>query len=390
VTPGRAGDSYVGCPATAREIRRPVVPALPLPLVNPFHSFWVCLAVSLLASCVRGERTSGTADSTVRITFQHQPLWGDPRPFERLLDEYRLENPGVELVTELIPNSSDVAHQYFLTALEGGADNFDLFVADVVWVPEFARAGWIADLSEEILPEAVRSEFLSGAAEVVILGGKTYAIPWFVDVGLLYYRKDLVPRPPTSYSELREFARQAMATRRGLHGYVWQGRQYEGLVCNVYEAIWGHGGRTVEGDRVPVDSPEAREGLAYLRSLLVDGISPPSVTSSAEEESRAMFQRGDAVFMRNWPYAWSEAQAEGSAIRGKVGYAPLPTASGEPGHGTLGGWQLAVNAKASPARRTAAIRLARHLTSIEANIVMALSYARNPPRRALYSDGRLL
>ena len=103
-----------------------------------------------------------------------------------------------------------------------------------------------------------------------------------------------------------------------------------------------------------------------------------------------MFQEGRAVFMRNWPYAWSEAQRPDSPIRGKVGIAPLPTASGEPGWGTLGGWQLAVNAHVSGPRRRAAERLIAHLTSPEANLVLALHYARNPPRRAVYEDPRLV
>jgi multiple sugar transport system substrate-binding protein len=93
--------------------------------------------------------------------------------------------------------------------------------------------------------------------------------------------------------------------------------------------------------------------------------------------------------MRNWPYAWAEAQREGSPIRGKVGLAPLPTLAGEPGHGTLGGYQLAVNAHAPPRNRELAAELLLHLTSPEANLVMALDHGRSPPRRAAYGDARL-
>jgi multiple sugar transport system substrate-binding protein len=176
-----------------------------------------------------------------------------------------------------------------------------------------------------------------------------------------------------------------------LHGYVWQGRQYEGLNCNVYEVLWGHGGEALSPDgRVLLDSGPTREALGYLRGLLASGVSPPSVTSMGEEEARRMFQEGRAVFMRNWPYAWSEAQKPDSPIRGKVGMTALPTKSGEPGSGTLGGWQLAVNAHVSEARRRAAARLIAHLTSPEANLVLALQYARNPPRRAVYEDPKLV
>jgi multiple sugar transport system substrate-binding protein len=346
----------------------------------------VALAVS---GCRRSEAPREGAGRT-RLVFKYQPLWGPPEPFRELLARFEREHPGVELVTEALPNASDLAHQFFLTALEGGADDFDVLVADVVWVPEFARAGWIADLSEHFPPERLRADFFPGPVEAVVVGGRTYAVPWYLDVGVLYYRTDLVPRAPRTYEELRRFAREAMARAPGVQGYVWQGRQYEGLSCNVYEALWGHGGEALgEGGRVLLDSGPGREALEYLRGLVESGVSPPTVTGFSEEESRRVFQEGRAVFMRNWPYAWSEAQKPDSPIRGKVGIAPLPTESGEPGWGTLGGWQLAVNAHVSPERRRLAAELIAHLTSPEANVVLAVHYARNPPRPAVYEDARL-
>ncbi|NTX58896.1 ABC transporter substrate-binding protein, partial [Myxococcus sp. CA039A] len=233
-------------------------------------------------------------------------------------------------------------------------------------------------------------EFLPGPVEAVVVEGRTYAVPWYLDVGVLYYRTDLVPRAPRTYAELERFALDAKAKVPGIQGFVWQGRQYEGLSCNVFEALWGHGGDAMgEHGRVLLETEAAREALAYLRGLLVSGVSPETVMGFGEEEARRIFQEGRAVFMRNWPYAWSEAQKEGSPIRGKVGMAPLPTVSGEPGFGTLGGYQLAVNAHVSPERRKLAAKLIAHLTSPEANLVLAVHYARNPPRASVYDDARL-
>lgn len=354
--------------------------------------FVLALVLAMLAAsgCRRQDAAREGPRGRTRIVFKHQPLWGDPGPFRELLEDFRRAHPDVELITELIPNASDLAHQFFLTSLEAGADEYDVLVADVVWVPEFARAGWIADLSSTFPPERLREDFLAGPVEASVLEGRTYAVPWYVDVGVLYYRTDLVPRAPRTYAELQRFAREAMARAPGVNGYVWQGRQYEGLNCNVYEAIWGHGGQAMEDGRVLLDTQASREALAYLRGLLASGLSPPSVTAMAEEEARRMFQEGRAVFMRNWPYAWKESQRPDSPIRGKVGLAALPTVSGEPGWGTLGGWHLAVNARVSEQRRRAAERLIAHLTSPEANVVLALHYARNPPRRAVYEDPRLV
>lgn len=323
-----------------------------------------------------------------RVVFKYQPMWGDPAPFRERIRAFEREN-GVEIALEPLPNASSITRQYLVTALGGKTRDIDVFVADVVWIPEFARAGWIRDLSQDFPPEALRRDFVRGATEAVVVDGATFAVPWYIDVGILYFREDLVPRAPRTYDELARFARDARRARPELQGYVWQGRQYEGLVCNAFEAIWGHGGDTMKDGRVAIDTPEARRALGMLRAFIDDGTSPRSVTSAAEEESRRIFERGHAVFMRNWPYAWSELQKEGSNVRGKVGTAPLPTEDGSPGAGALGGWQLAISAYAAPENVEVATKLVAALTSLEANVDMAVAYARNPARAAAYDDPRL-
>lgn len=318
--------------------------------------------------------------------LKHQPLWGDPAPFHALLDEFRRENPDLSLRSETLPNGSDIAREMFVTALEGGSSDFDVFPIDVVWAPEFARAGWLADLSGAFPPERLREQFLPGPVAAVTAGGRTYAVPWFVDVGLLYYRTDLVSRAPRTYAELEEFARAAMRRDPSLSGWLWQGRQYEGLSCAVFEVVWGFGGELLSGGGITLDTPAARDALALLRRAIDSGLSPRAVISSAEEETRRAFQDGRAVFLRNWPYVWAEAQSPGSPVRGKIGWAPLPSASGAPGPGALGGWQLAVNARSPPERRRGAEKLVAFLTSARAQRLLALRYSRIPSRREVYDD----
>jgi multiple sugar transport system substrate-binding protein len=345
------------------------------------------LLLCLSAACSRREPEQD--GGRVRVVLKHQPLWGDPGPFHSFLERFSRENPDVAVTTETLPNASDVAREMFLTALEGGANDFDVFAIDVVWAPEFARAGWLADLSAAFPAAKLREEFLPHAVEAVTLEGRVYAVPWFLDVGLLYYRTDLVPRAPKTYAELRDFARAAMQRDARVAGFLWQGRQYEGLNCNVFEAVWGHGGELLRDGRIALDTGEAKAALGWLRETIESGLSPRSVISSGEEETRRAFQDGRALFLRNWPYVWAEVQQPGSAVRGKVGFAPLPSATGEPGPGTLGGWQLAVNARSPAARRRAAERLVAFLTSHEAALELALHYSRIPARRLAYEDPRL-
>src|SRR5205814_9096293 len=132
-------------------------------------------------------------------------------PYSACLNRDRCATFYGRLITESLPNASDVAREMFLTALEGAADDFDVFAIDVVWAPEFARAGWLADLSASFPPARLRAEFLPHAVEAVTLDGRVYAVPWFLDVGLLFYRADLVRRAPKTYNALRQVARPATA-----------------------------------------------------------------------------------------------------------------------------------------------------------------------------------
>jgi multiple sugar transport system substrate-binding protein len=344
--------------------------------------------VALALACRPAERTGARGETS--LVLRYQPLGADPAPLRELVAAFERANPGVRVELQVIPNASDLAHQLLVTALGARSRDLDAFVLDVIWVAEFARAGWLADLSEVLPPGRVRAEFLAGPAEAAVRDGRTRAAPWFVDVGLLYYRKDLVPEPPRTYAALEAAARAVRARDAGVAGHVWQGRQYEGLSCNFFEVVWGHGGEPFAGDRLALDTPEARAALAWLRGIVERGVSPPSVPVAAEEDARRLFQEGRAAFMRNWPYAWPLLQEEGSPVRGKVGVAPLPTQDGSPGPGALGGWLLGVSAHAPPARRAAAARLVAHLTSPEASRVLALAYGRNPARRATYEDPQVL
>src|SRR5256886_14281557 len=147
-----------------------------------------CSLLLVAASSCSRSGGEAPAPGAVPLVLRPQPLWGDPAPFHAFLDRFRRENPDVEVRAETLPNGSDIAREMFVAALEGGADDFDVFAIDVIWAPEFARAGWLADLSEAFPPSRLREEFLPAAVEAVTLNGRTFAMPWFIDAGLLYYR----------------------------------------------------------------------------------------------------------------------------------------------------------------------------------------------------------
>jgi multiple sugar transport system substrate-binding protein len=175
--------------------------------------------------------------------------------------------------------------------------------------------------------------------------------------------------------------------RPRLAGFVFPGRQSEGLVCAALETIRAFGGEVFDArGRVALDTPEAVRGAEFLRGLVASGMSPPLVTSADEETARRLFQAGDALFMRNWPYCGPLLESPGSPVRGAVAFGPLPAGPGGPGGGTLGGWQLAVNRLTPAWKRDAAWALVEWLSSPEVERRVLRAYGLLPPRPALYRD----
>lgn len=347
----------------------------------------------LLAGILLGTSacTEKSPDGNITLVFKHSKLFGDPAAFERLLARFERENPGIKVKDETLPSSSDEQHQFYAINLQAQSSNFDVMALDVIWVAEFARAGWLRDITP-LLPAAQRKDFFPGPIAAVTHGGRIYAVPWFIDAGLLYYRKDLLAKyglaPPRTWDELVHDARTVMAREPGLYGFVWQGKQYEGLVCNALEYLWSNGGGVIRDGRVILDSPANRQALGFMRDLIARyRVSPPFVTTLTEEPAREIFGQGKAVFLRNWPYAWRLFEAPGSAVRGKVGAMVLPHFAGGASAATLGGWQLGINRYTRHAAQ--AEQLLRFLGSASAQKDVALAYGFSPPRRSLYHDPEL-
>ena len=142
--------------------------------------------------------------------------------------------------------------------------------------------------------------------------------PWFADASLLFYRKDLLEKygeqAPQTWAQLTATAQKIQDAERKagndkFWGYVWQGRAYEGLTCNALEWVASYnGGSIVEPDgKISINNPQAVKALAQAKPW-VNTITPPGVLNYTEEESRGVFQAGNALFMRNWPYAWGLSQ----------------------------------------------------------------------------------
>ena len=349
---------------------------------------WLLVALALAAGCAERPRSAEPA----AIVFKHAKILGPLDPIPGLLREFERRNPGVRVRSEALTWTSDEQHQFYVINLDGASPTFDVLMLDVIWVPEFAQAGWLLDLSPWVTRGELAPHFPAAAAASV-WNGRVWGLPWNMNVGVLYYRADLLAKyhlaPPRTWEELVEQAQRIRAGERDpkLDGVLWQGKQYEGLVVNVLEHFWASGTALLdEHDRVLPEPERAAAALGFMRGLLESGVSPAWVTAGDEELTRRPFGDGRAVFLRSWPYAMDLFEAAGSPVRGRVGIAPLPGhVAGAAGVGATGGFHLAVNRRTRHAE--AAVALVRFLAGAEGQrAITAAGVALYPTRVDLYRD----
>ncbi len=294
------------------------------------------------------------------------------------------------------PNSATERLALYQQILAANSADIDVFQIDVIW-PGILASHFI-DLAEHIDQETIDQHF-EAIVENNTVDDALVAMPWFTDAGLLYYRTDLLQKygkePPTTWQELTETAREIQEGERAegndrMLGFVFQAKAYEGLTCDALEWIDSFGGGTIVDDEgaITINNENAAEALELAASWIGD-IAPEGVLNYAEEESRGVFQSGNAVFMRNWPYAWALGNAPDSPIAGKIGVDQLPKGGEDGKHtGVLGGWQLAVSKYSQNAEL--AVDLVRHLTSPEEQKRRAIKGSYNPTIAALYQDEEIL
>lgn len=261
-----------------------------------------------------------------------------------------------------LSDDADRQRSQLVAALQSRTGGYDVVNLDVTWTAEFADGGLIQPLRGSRFADALRDDVRPAAAETVRRHGEVWAMPWNTDVGLLYYRKDLLPAAeygtPHSWDDLaaatarfaRSPARGSAAGRLVRAGLLTQLGEYEGLTVNTLEAVWRGGGDVVGPDgRVTVDSAQAQSGLDSLLYAARDGGPLPLLGADSlradESTSLQRFIAGESLYLRNWPFAYGrlkdaedKSATEPQEREATYGVLPLPWAS------ALGGQNLAVAA----------------------------------------------
>lgn len=317
---------------------------------------------------------------------------------EQVLADF-YEETGIEV--ELIRQSSDTEQrkQGVIVNLSGGLSDPDVMFMDVGWIGQIASSGWLEPLAPYGVDSSVFFPTIINLADTY--DGELIAVPVYVDGGLLYYRTDLLEKygydgPPETWDELVAMAQDVQERERAqgnpdFWGFVWQGAQYEGLICSALEVFASYGGGFfTESNEPMLNDTNNVDALQFMHDLIhIYEISPPNTyTSMKEDEVRLVFENGNALFERNWPYAYGLHTETNSLVQNDVAIVPMPHKKGEKSASTLGGWHVGVSVFSD--MKTNAVKLVEYLTSADVQKKFTLELGWNPGRMGVYMDEDVL
>ncbi len=318
------------------------------------------------------------------------------RPWDDALIAKFQQLTGITVQTVRPGNDTTAVLSSYLRDFETGSGDADVYAIDIVW------PGILSEYAEDLRPTIGRlHDMLPTLVQNDTVKGKLVAVPYFMELSLLYYRRDLLEKyrfkqPPLTWGELERQARTIEDGERAngnnlFWGFLWQGAASEALTCNALEwQVSQGGGRLIGSDGKPSIRRDRFVATLERARGWISTLSPPDVTSQLEDDSLQIWKSGNAAFMRNWPYAYLESMKDDSSIRNRIGVTVLPMGDGRDGRHAdiLGGFQLMVSKTSK--NKSAAIEMVKFLTSPEIQRVNATTRGYAPTRPGLYYDSAVL
>ena len=317
--------------------------------------FSILLVAIMILSLVAGCQNESTEETTEMIeTTAATVAETTAAPMEKTAVKFAVQADSTDALNQLIAafnessdlftvesivmtNDSGNMHDQLLNSLSSKSGEYDVISMDVVWAGEFAAAGYLQPVDELIQANGwLPTDFNAGSMASGKYKGKNYVLPYFPDLGFLYYRSDIVSAEDATklqsgdytWADLLELAKAYKGEMDTKYGHVYQSNQYEGLTCNLNEftANW----------------TDIKGGLEMMNAFKTSGVTPSDILVYTEGETHNAFLNGESVFARNWPYMNGMAASGDYTVKAEqVGYAPLPAG------GTVGGWIIGINANST-------------------------------------------
>ncbi len=303
-------------------------------------------AVGACAALAAGCGSSASGSGKPAVLNYYSPL--DPNGTNVRAAKTCSQASHGQYTVQLVPlaNSADASRQLLVQRLAAHSSDISMINMDTIWTDEFAAAGWIKKITGASRAQAIAG-VLPIAAQSAEWKGNLYAVPTNTNAQLLWYRKDLVKTPPTTWAQLIADAKR-LPVSDGL--IEEQGAEYEGYTVWFNSLVASAGGRVVNPDGSPALGAPAVQAAQIIKDVADSGRADPSLSTDQEDQGRLTFEAGKAAFMLNWPYVYAAARTDGqtSAVTKKVfenlGWARYPAVDpGRPSRSTVGGANIGVS-----------------------------------------------
>ncbi len=313
------------------------------------HQFKKMMAIAAasglaLAACSDGgsDNASGSGKSDDAANTARGPITfamgkNDTDKLRPVIEAWNKEHPDEEVKLQELAGEADAQRNTLVQSLQAGQDDIDVMALDVVWTAQFAANGWLAPLEGDL--EVDTSKLLQPTVESATYNDKLYALPQNTNAQLLYRNTDKVKEAPKNWGDLVKACKKV----KGQDCLTTQLKQYEGLTVATDSFMNGWGGGILDDDgKVIATDKKSQEGLQALVDAYKDGTIATSSTGATEEETNLAFTQGQTAMAINWPYMYTNAEDEGSAVKGKTEVSPLVGKDGV-GVSTLGGYNNGIN-----------------------------------------------
>lgn len=340
------------------------------------------VALTLLASTLAA---CGGDEDASRPTLNWYNFPDDSGALQKAADRCSRASGGRYRISyNKLPRAADGQRQQMVRRLAAEDDSLDILGLDVTWAAEFAEARWIREWTGEAKRRATQGT-LRVPLRTATWKGRLYAVPYNTNTQLLWYRKDLVPTPPKTWSEMLDMSRGL--ARQGRPHYVEiQGAQYEGLTVWFNSLVNSAGGTVLNPSATePSLGPPAVRAASIMRELANSPAADPSLPNQMEDQNRLAMESGVAAFELNYPFVYPSMKANNPRLFRDFRWAPYPRVdAARPARPTIGGIDLAVSAYSR--HPGLAFEAALCLRDRENQLTAALEGGLPPTLRALYDE----
>lgn len=341
------------------------------------------LLVSGLAGCGSQSATPTAAHPiTITVATVNNP---DMVMMEDLTHYFEKSHPGIDVRYVTLPDN--VLRQKVTLDASTDAGQYDVVTISPYEIQStWAKNGWVSDLTpmfSKLTASQKKAydlgDLISPIRQALTYKGQLYALPFYGESSMIYYRKDLfakdhltMPLHPT-WTQIAALANKLNDPSAGVYGIILKGTPEYGQLAPLLTVIDAFGGRWFNMHWQPrLTSPNFERAVSFYVDLLrKDG--EPGPTNVGFNHGEALMAEGKgAIWYDSTVAAGYLADPSESQVVGKIGYAYAPTEVTANGSHWLYTWALAMDS--SSRHKAAAFSFMRWATSPQYMKLVAQHY----------------